>query len=249
MKRRFWTFLLVLGLLFGTVASFNIVKLDSKPILKEDFKPITLVSGGVDLNVNRISDGLDLEIAQRAINHTDNDPVDVVVILSREPSVSDVDGFRVAGGRVKTDLWKYALYGFGGEIPFGRVASFVDSHSDVLLVEKEAICNATLAYAAQQVGARPYVWSTLELQGDPNSAIAVLDTGIDGSHVDFAGGFGSGDFSKKIVGWNDQVNGLALPYDDSGHGSHCSGLAAGDGFFSVDESGFAEATFGADYAA
>ncbi len=110
------------------------------------------------------------------------------------------------------------------------------------------MCHATLAYAAQQVGARPYVWNTLGLRGDPNSSVAVLDTGIDGSHVDFAPGYGAGDFSKKIVGWNDQINSVSTPFDDNGHGSHCSGLAAGDGFFSVDASGKATATWSANLA-
>jgi hypothetical protein len=114
------------------------------------------------------------------------------------------------------------------------------------LVEEEAISHSSLAYAATQVGARPYVWSTLGLQGDPNSAIAVLDTGIDASHQDFSPGFGDQDFSRKIVGWNNQINGTTTPFDDSGHGSHCSGLAAGDGFFSVDASGYATATWGVD---
>jgi hypothetical protein len=62
--------------------------------------------------------------------------------------------------------------------------------------------------------------------------------------VDFAPGYGAGDFSKKIVGWNNQVTGAATPVDDNGHGSHCSGLAAGDGFFSVNASGYATATWG-----
>jgi serine protease AprX len=73
-----------------------------------------------------------------------------------------------------------------------------------------------------------------------------LDTGIDGSHVDFAPGYGAGDFSKKIVGWNNQISGVTSPYDDNGHGSHCSGLAAGDGFFSVNALGYSTATWGAN---
>jgi len=119
----------------------------------------------------------------------------------------------------------------------------------VLLVEKDAVCNASLAYAATQVGARPYIWSTLGLQGDPNSSLAVIDTGVDASHGDFAPGYGNLDFSKKIVGWNNQINSVSTPFDDNGHGSHCSGLAAGDGFFSVDSSGYATATWGANLGA
>jgi subtilisin family serine protease len=171
----------------------------------------------------------------------------VVVMLSGEPGAGDTEAFVGVGGVVTSGLWSHALYGFAGQIPFGMIGAFVSSRSDVLLVEGDAECHAYVAYAAEQVGARPYVWSTLGLRGDSNSSIAILDTGVDGSHVDFAPGYGSGDFSKKIVGWNDQVNGLTSPYDDDGHGSHCAGLAAGDGFFSVDALGYATATWGADF--
>lgn len=49
--------------------------------------------------------------------------------------------------------------------------------------------------------------------------IAVIDTGIDGGHADFAGG--------KIIGWMDLVNGEEAPYDDVGHGTHVASIAAG----------------------
>ena len=50
---------------------------------------------------------------------------------------------------------------------------------------------------------------------------AVIDTGIDASHVDLDGG--------KVLAWKDYVNGRTTPYDDNGHGSHVSGTIAGDG--------------------
>ncbi|NJD98352.1 alkaline serine protease [Thermococcus sp. LS1] len=50
--------------------------------------------------------------------------------------------------------------------------------------------------------------------------IAIIDTGIDGSHPDLQG---------KIVGWYDVVNGKTTPYDDQGHGTHVASIAAGTG--------------------
>ncbi|RRJ64991.1 peptidase S8 [Paenibacillus oralis] len=54
-----------------------------------------------------------------------------------------------------------------------------------------------------------------------DSVIAIIDTGIDGDHVDLNGG--------KILGWMDFVNGRTTPYDDLGHGTHVASIAAGIG--------------------
>ncbi len=51
--------------------------------------------------------------------------------------------------------------------------------------------------------------------------IAVIDPGIDATHVDLDGG--------KVIGWKDFVNGKATPYDDNGHGTHVASIAAGEG--------------------
>ncbi len=51
--------------------------------------------------------------------------------------------------------------------------------------------------------------------------IAVIDTGIDASHVDLDQG--------KVLGWVDYVNARTEPYDDHGHGTHVSSIATGTG--------------------
>jgi serine protease AprX len=55
--------------------------------------------------------------------------------------------------------------------------------------------------------------------------VAVIDTGI-APHPDLM-------YPKnRIVAWNDLVNKHPLPYDDNGHGTHVSGIIAGNGIAS-----------------
>jgi subtilisin family serine protease len=249
MKRRVKAELFVYCLCLLMIASLGTAFPGSTPIVANpEFKPTMAIPVGVDVNKNRVSDGLEAGIAVRLNSGSGDALANVVVMLNGKPGTGAIEAFSKLGGVVTSDLWSYAVYGFAGQISFGKINAFANSGSDVLFVEEDVECHANVAYAARQVGARPYVWNTLGLQGDPNTALAVLDTGIDASHIDFAPGYGSGDFSKKIVGWNNQVTSATTPFDDNGHGSHCSGLAAGNGFFSVDTSGKATATWSANLA-
>ncbi len=211
------------------------------------FKPVIWKPFWVDQDDNNVADTLDQEITKRLLNNTATDFVNVIVALKTQPTVDDANAFALSGGYLTTSPWTNAIYGFGGQIPYNKIADVIRSNPNVLLVEKEAVAHATIAYAASQVGARTYVWNTLGLRGDSNSSIAIVDSGIDDSHPDFSSGFGDKNFTHKIVGWNDQINpGTTSPYDDGGHGSHVAGLAAGNGFFSTDASGNAVATWGAN---
>ncbi|MCL4515288.1 MAG: S8 family serine peptidase [Firmicutes bacterium] len=68
---------------------------------------------------------------------------------------------------------------------------------------------------------------TGDMDGNPTSyssrdiVVAVIDTGIDGAHVDLDAG--------KIIAWKDYINGRTTPYDDNGHGTHVAATIAGTG--------------------
>ena len=255
MKRRAHRFVIAFGslalIVMLSLLIFSVAKVDdgsdnSKRIENGSFKPHVWKPEWVDRDNNGIADNLDQEIADRSSNHTVQEYVNVTVMLKSEPTHYDADAFVSSGGYLTTSPWTQAIYGFGGLIPYNNIAEFSRHCSNLLLIEKEAVCNGSIAYAATQVGARPYVWNTLGLQGDANSSIAIVDTGKDDTHPGFSPGFGNQNFSTKIVGWSNQINSTDTPFDDNGHGSHCAGLAAGNGFSNVNASGYATATYGAN---
>ncbi len=97
-------------------------------------------------------------------------------------------------------------------------------------VEYDAPVHATLNTATSSFGVTQ-AKSDFNVNGDGDNApttystsdvvVAVIDTGIDASHVDLDGG--------KVIAWKDWVNNRTTPYDDNGHGSHVSGIIAGTG--------------------
>jgi subtilisin family serine protease len=69
----------------------------------------------------------------------------------------------------------------------------------------------------------PKVWSSLGSRG-AGVTVAIIDTGIDYTHPALGSGFGPG---FKVKGGWDFVNNDADPIDDNGHGTHVSGIVAG----------------------
>ncbi len=56
--------------------------------------------------------------------------------------------------------------------------------------------------------------------------VAVIDSGVTPWHDDLTGPLGSG---QRVARFVDFVNGYTQPYDDFGHGTHVSGIIAGNG--------------------
>ena len=78
--------------------------------------------------------------------------------------------------------------------------------------------------------------------GDPNLKVGVIDTGVDYNHPDLAanvwtnpGEIPGNSVDDDVNGYVDDVHGYDFvnndsdPFDDNGHGSHCSGTIAGVG--------------------
>jgi len=209
-----------------------------------------LFQENVILSTTDIIDGF---LGKKAINSEELSLENLKIIVHfPEGNLSSIFAlFESLGGRIKF-IFNSALNGFAGIIDYNNLVQFCDilnSQSVPFLVEEDSILKADLYFSSRNMNLRPYVWNTLGYSGDPQGSIAVIDSGIDDSHVFFTPGYSTGNFAYKIVGWMDEVSGLSAPYDDNGHGSHCSGIATGQGGNIIDGTGRTVSTYsyGFDY--
>lgn len=206
----------------------------------------TMYLPSVDINDDKIEDAFEKEVQEKIAEGNGTQLARFVVLLNAAPSITHTSVLARYNGTVTREPWQQALFGFAGRLPYMLIATFADMCPDLLLVQRDHEYTALMAYAASQGRVRPYVWDILGYTGDPLSSIAISDSGIDDTHPSH-GSYGSGDFSKKIVGWRDDVGSGSTPYDDNGHGSHCAGVSAGEGFDKTDASGRAVATWSASF--
>jgi len=94
---------------------------------------------------------------------------------------------------------------------------FYDRVMQASLYNSTIIINATLTWPTQING--------VNLTGI-GETICIIDTGVNYSHADLGGCFGSG--CKVMGGW-DFVNNDNDPMDDHGHGTHVAGIIAANG--------------------
>lgn len=140
----------------------------------------------------------------------------------------------LAGLMPTTIVYRYSsIEGVAVEVPKGKaeqVVAFAKARG--LDAEKETFVKADLNASTRTVYVKGSgeAWS-LGYTG-AGVTVAVLDTGINRTHPTFDDlDDNPATTDPKIVGFRDFVNGGAAvaAYDDQGHGSHTSGIAAGTG--------------------
>ncbi|MBU7015910.1 MAG: S8 family serine peptidase, partial [Theionarchaea archaeon] len=109
------------------------------------------------------------------------------------------------------------LSGMGAVVDI-RVSNIkaLSEEAQIEFVEADGVRHITLSSSVPLINADD-VWS-LGYDGT-GIKICIIDTGIDANHCDFPSG--------KIIAWADYVGSGSTPYDDHGHGTHCSSIAAG----------------------
>jgi serine protease AprX len=179
-----------------------------------------------DADGDRLSD----DLGARLGNAGPSDGIPVIVVMSQaadDVALAQLD--KVAGGFKLTARWDRALNGFAATLNKGQIQALA-RHDLVSRIDYDRPVYACLGTATQWTGVQQ-IWTAWGVNGDRDGVlttysatdvvICVLDTGIDAVHVDLDGG--------KVIGWYDTILGQTTPYDDNGHGTHCSSIAAGSG--------------------
>jgi serine protease AprX len=171
----------------------------------------------VDRNQNGISDGLE----EKLDNANASDRFRVVVTF-RSKQTDPVAAARAVVGDFPVQRKFRIIPGFAGDLTASQIRTLA-AHADVLRVEEDFTVRGQLDSARRDFG----VDAARASFGHNGSGIGVciLDTGVDQAHEQF---------DNKTIAFFDAVNGETAPYDDNGHGTHVSSIAAGDGMGSAD---------------
>ena len=174
----------------------------------------------------------------------------IIILFNDSIQASWINNFTSNGGSILSGPWN-VTNGF-----LGIINASEDKLGEFLTQVPEAsayydsIVEGQMNFVARQLNYYPGIWeSPLNVSGNNNSTIALLDSGIDPSSVAFQPGYTDANFSSKIVYWRDYIESNLTPIDNNGHGTAISAIAVGGG---IDSEPYKEGetlyfTFGGNY--
>lgn len=179
----------------------------------------------LDKNASRVDDRIEEALRKADPNSTAPDElVEIEALFSDQVTQAQIDAYLKSGGTIN-HVFTHVSYGWTGRIT-RRAATVLPARlgkNFVAVLEKmPAILH--MDEAARCARVRPVVWGagvTGQGTGVNSITIAILDTGLDGSHADLAG---------RQEYWKDWTSdNHASPQDKGHHGSHVAGIATGTG--------------------
>ncbi|RLF39344.1 MAG: hypothetical protein DRN12_07110, partial [Thermoplasmata archaeon] len=176
--------------------------------------PLDIIEGGDTVYDDKISNDLKILLTSKKTSE-----VDVIISFYSPPSKEDIRMIEELGGIILQE-WSNLIYAIHAKLPSEEV-SRCSRYSNIRFIEMNSNLSVCLDYSVRQMRVRPLVWNTYGYQGNSSQAIAILDTGVDDTHIDL---------EDKIGKWKDFTSqNYAQPVDKDGHGTHCAGIIAGRG--------------------
>ncbi|HUF86819.1 MAG TPA: S8 family serine peptidase [Thermohalobaculum sp.] len=170
--------------------------------------------GQSDANADGISDALGARLEAAA----PGEQFDVIVVFRGPDAVARS---RAAVGDFPVTREFSIINGFQASMTAAQIRALARVPG-VFRIEENATVSAHDTYSNDDTGATE-ARTAFGVTG-AGATICVLDTGIHATHEQF-----NGDYGNKVVAFKDFINGQTGAYDDHWHGSHVSGIAAGDG--------------------
>ncbi|MDF2520145.1 MAG: aprX2 [Clostridia bacterium] len=214
---------LVLLLTVSLLATSAIYFADPQEKVLEPDKKVEVQA---DMNKNKLFDNLE----EKLDKSNDNDKLPVIVVYNEAIDSSKKGLVKNILGNTAPKHEYEIIPGMAVELTKGQINA-ISKLDFVQQVEYDMPVQAANDTATYWFGADKAVADfgvDGDRDGNPRSysaadiVVAVIDTGIDATHVDLDGG--------KVIGWQDFVSTkVTTPYDDNGHGTHCASIATGEG--------------------
>lgn len=187
-----------------------------------------------DSDGDRIDDSLADRIASTAVSRDksgrsyqrSSEMVGVELIFREPITQHQIDAFIELGGQIDY-VYKAISYGWSARIAAAAVAS-LPQRMGAALAQVTPVYKAQFAMdVATQTGRVRPIWqpgfagSETGFYGDPNTTVAIIDSGVDAYHPDLA---------DRCVFWRDvSGEGVSDPIDYEGHGTAVAGVVVGTG--------------------
>lgn len=209
------------------------------PPPEPEVKPIVSMPADADSNATKVDDRIETAVLAAkntlrkrgasteetsAAQATLDEPIRVELLFSKQVTQAQIDAFLAAGGKIDK-IFTNVSYGWTGTIPRSKAADLPAlMGAGFLGVVQSTPTKLFMDEAARTGRVRPVVWNA-GIDGVNTGlgkiTIAILDTGVDGSHADLTG---------RQEYWKDWTSDARLTAQDIGHhGSHVAGIATGTG--------------------